>query len=315
MSLTLTPETTVHSGLALPKGNPTVPQFFLLTLLITLAAIAGDQLLAPALYSTSPLWATGACLALAWRRGDAGLHGDAEMSRLRISPARVAIFVLAHAALVLAGRMLYVEAGHAAGSFSATGWLVALLKLSVLLPTLILTPVKQWRIFARTYASEGVAAAVVLFTFFPSRVAMAIWPWYGQVLGRFVFDFSSIFTPGLIYAKAFTPTIHGPNLDVTILYACSGISGVDLYDYLFAFVAFLDWNRLRKDRTLLAYFGGVAAMLIGNALRISSFVIFGNHGFADAIAHFHITAGWIFFSVVFLAYLSLIYRKLLSKSV
>lgn len=250
-------------------------------------------------------------MALVWRRRGLTVEGQAAACRFRFSLLRIILFVGAHAALAVTGRLLYGAAEPVGGTISFAGWIAAVLKLSVLLPTLILLSLRQWRLIVRAYRAEGIAAAIVLFTFFPSRIATAIWPWYGQMLGRFVFYFSTLFAPALVYAKAFTPTIHGPSLDVTILYACSGISGVDLYDYLFTFVAFLDWNRLRKGRTLLAYLGGIAAMLIGNALRICSLVIFGNRGFANVVAHFHVSAGWIFFSVVFLVYLSLIYRKLL----
>jgi exosortase/archaeosortase family protein len=198
-----------------------------------------------------------------------------------------------------------------AGTFSLAGWITAALKMSVLLPTLLLLPLNRWRILSNSYAAEGIAALVVLFTFFPSRILTSVWLWYGPLLGRLVFFFSGIFVHGLTYTSALTPTIHGPDLDVTILLSCSGISGIDLFDYLFAFVALLDWNRLRKGRTLLAYFGGVVAMLVGNGLRIAAFVIFGNLGFTDAVARFHLSAGWFFFSVVFLVYLSLTYRRLL----
>jgi hypothetical protein len=36
-------------------------------------------------------------------------------------------------------------------------------------------------------------------------------------------------------------------------------------------------------------------MFLGNALRITSFVVLGNHGFAESITRVHIAAGWIFF--------------------
>jgi hypothetical protein len=39
----------------------------------------------------------------------------------------------------------------------------------------------------------------------------------------------------------------------------------------------------------------------------------GNHGFADSVSRFHISAGWIFFSVVFLVYLSMMYGWMLGK--
>ena len=50
---------------------------------------------------------------------------------------------------------------------------------------------------------------------------------------------------------------------------------------------------------------------VGNGLRIVSFVVLGNHGFAEVVARFHLNAGWIFFSVLFLVYLFSIYRNLL----
>lgn len=194
-------------------------------------------------------------------------------------------------------------------NLTPANWLITALKFSVFLPTFLLLPWRQWHLVARLYSYEILAAFVVLLTFFPSRFLDALWPWYGQALGRSVFQCSRLFVPTLVYLRSAAPTLSGPQLDVTILPSCSGINGIELFDYLFGFVVFLDWNRLRKGRALLAYFGGLAAILCGNAVRISSFVVFGNHGFADIIARFHISAGWIFFSFVFLFYLSVTYRS------
>ena len=230
----------------------------------------------------------------------------------RVSPARIGLFLAAHALLVLlalAGR----REVPANGAMSYAGWMIAGLKLSVLVPTLVLLPWKQWRTLSRAYSAEGTAALVVLFTFFPTRILATVWPWYGQVLGRAVFFLSRVFVPGLTYSAGFTPTIHGSQLDITILPSCSGISGVELFDYLFALVALLDWNRLRKWPTLWACFVGMLVMLGSNALRIVSFVVFGNHGFSDTVSQYHLAAGPIFFSVVFLAYLSLTYQRLIAR--
>src|SRR5260370_16649897 len=105
--------------------------------------------------------------------------------------------------------------------------------------------------------------------------------------------------------------MSGPQMDVTIAQECSGINGLELFDYLFGIVMLLDWNRLRKDRALMAYFVGLVAMLLGNAIRIISFVVLGNHGFAESISRFHISAGWISFSPAFLPYLPLTYTSFL----
>jgi exosortase/archaeosortase family protein len=241
----------------------------------------------------------------------ASFEAQTGSASFRFSGGRVALFVTAHVVLVSAARLLQGTLEPIAGTLSAAGWVTAALKLSVLLPTLVLLPLKRWRILANTYAAESIAGLVVLFTFFPGRILGSIWTWYGPLLGKSVLLFSGLFVHGLTYTGGLTPTIQGPALDVNILPACSGISGIELFDYLFAFVALLDWNRLRKGRTLAAYFGGIVAMLIGNGLRIASFVILGNRGFADAVVRFHLSAAWFFFSVVFLVYLSLTYRKLL----
>jgi exosortase/archaeosortase family protein len=266
-------------------------------------------------------------MGLVWRRGGVGFGQKAESNlsnpsfagvvgagNFGFSILRVALFVGAHGLILLTCKLLHETLGPFVGTFSFAGWVTAALKMSVLLPTLLLLPLNRWRILARIYAAEGVAALVVLFTFFPSRIAGAIWPWYGQVLGRMVFFVSGLLAPGLTLETGLTPTIHGPDLDVTILFSCSGISGVELFDYLFGMVVFVDWNRLRKGRVLFVYFAGIAAMLAGNGLRIVSFVVLGNRGFADSVSRFHLSAGWLFFSAVFLAYLSLTYRWILEPA-
>jgi exosortase/archaeosortase family protein len=313
VSLTFTSESNLRFQVFPRQGNLTVSLFSLLALLLTLGAVAADQFAAPMLYSSSPLWAVAGCLVLVCRRGELGLDQETAAGSFVFSSSRIALFVAAHVLLLLAVRLLHARLEPIAGTFSSAGWMTAALKLAVLPPTLLLLSLARWRILAQVYAAEGVAALVVLFTYFPARIIGAIWPWYGQLLGRLVFVCSGFFVHGLTYTRALTPVLHGPHLDVTILFACSGISGIELFDYLFALVAILDWNRLHKGRTLIAYFAGITVMLLSNALRIAAFVVLGNRGFADAVVRFHLSAGWIFFSVMFLVLLSLTYRKLIVR--
>jgi len=293
-----------------------LPWSVLVALLLTLAAVAADQIAAPILYSTSPLWASAACLLLIWRRGRIQVAtGDGWSHKaFSISVARLAAFLAGHIALVLVIRALSNELRPVAGAISPGGALFAGLKLSVLAPTLLLFPLSAWRRIAAQYAPELVAALVVLFTYFPQRVLVSLWPWYGQILGRFVFFLGRWMVSGLGYVSGFTPTLTGRELDVTILPSCSGINGVELFQFLFALIALLDWNRLRKGRTLIGYFGGLAFILLGNALRITSFVVLGNHGLSGLISRFHVSAGWLFFSLLFLVYLALTYGWMLGKA-
>jgi exosortase/archaeosortase family protein len=218
-----------------------------------------------------------------------------------------------HCAIVFFARSLSGTFQVSSGLVSIEGTLLATVKLVVLAPTMLLFPLGAWKKIARIYFPEAIAGLVVLLTFFPSRALQTLWPWYGQGLGRFVHVVARAFVPRLAYLADSNPTLSGPELDVTIVPECSGINGLELFDYLFSLVALLDWNRLRKDRTLLGYFAGLLAMLFGNAIRITSFVVLGNHGYSESVSRFHISAGWVFFSAVFLLYLSIAYGWMVSK--
>jgi len=307
------PDPSLVSNDLFRTGSFAAPRFLLLALTLTAGAIAVDQFTAPILYSSSPLWAAIACLLLVWRRGDIPSSVGDLPFECTLTVGRVAAFLAAHGTIAFFARSTSGAFQASAGVVSIEGTLLAAGKLCVLAPTLILFPPAAWRRIARNYFPEAIAGLVVLLTFFPSRVLQSVWPWYGQGLGRFVQILARVFVPKLAYLADSNPTLSGPELDVTIVPECSGINGVELFDYLFGVVALLDWNRLRKDRTVLVYFAGLLAMLLGNGIRITSFVVLGNHGYSESVSRFHISAGWIFFSVVFLVYLSMTYGWMVRK--
>ena len=125
---------------------------------------------------------------------------------------------------ISAARILQPSLGQVAGTFSTAGWIIAALKLFVFLPTLLLLPFSRWRILARAYAAEIIAALVVLFTFSPAAFLQRFGLGTDKVLGKLVFACSTLFVHGLTYTGALTPTVHGPDLDVTILLACAQVS-------------------------------------------------------------------------------------------
>jgi exosortase/archaeosortase family protein len=302
-----------HSNRLFSSGSFTAPRFLLLALFLNLAAIALDQFAAPILYSSSPLWAAAVCLALVWRRGK--IPGDVKDLPFEssIPIKRLLAFLAAHAALILAARSISNSLQTVSGRVTPGGTLVAVGKLCTMVPTLLLFALPVWKKIVRVYFPEVIAGLLVLLTFFPSRALDTIWPWYGQLLGRCVYILARIFVPVLAYMGDSNPTLSGPSLDVTIVPECSGISGLELFDYLFGAVMILDWNRLRKGRALIGYAVGLMAILLGNGIRIISLVVFGNRGFAENVARFHVSAGPIFFSIVFLIYLSMTYGWMLGK--
>jgi exosortase/archaeosortase family protein len=307
-----TEESVASRDLTCAEGLAVRPPL-LLALGLTLLAIAADQYAAPILQTTSPLWATAACFLLIWRREALPRTPGNVAFEHALSISHVAAFFAAHILLIFLARLMTTTFQPAAGTPTVGGTLIAVSKLTVLMPTLLLLPLSRSKELITEYKDEIIAALVVLITFSPWRMLQAVWPWYGQVLGRFVYELSRFSVPSLGYVSDLSPTLTGPHLDITIIQGCSGINGFELFGYLFGVVTFLDWNRLRKSRALFAYFAGLLAVLVGNALRISSFVVFGNHGFADFVLRFHVSAGWIFFSVIFLLHLLVTYGWMLEK--
>jgi exosortase/archaeosortase family protein len=311
VSLTSSAEVNLRWPRVVPPEGLAVRRIFMLVLALTLLAIAADQFAASILHTYTPLCATAACLLLVWRRDDwPSASGDGAFKQV-LAKRRLAVFFAAHFLLILLARWMTSTFQPLAGTPTAGGIVIAACKLTVLVPTLVLLPLARWRELLAAYRPEIVAALVVFITYSPWRTAQAIWPWYGQLLGRFVYALARFAVPGLGYVSDLTPTLTGPDLDITIFQGCSGLNGFELFGYLFGVVTLLDWNRLRKGRALFAYFAGLVVILVGNALRITSYLVLGNHGFADLVLRFHLSAGWIFFSVIFLAYLSLTYRWML----
>jgi len=312
VSVTNSPVESLVSRRIFRSGSLGAPRCFLLALALTLFVVAADQFAAHILQTTSPLWATATCLLLVWRRGRPSSISSAPIE-LSLSKDRLAVFVVAHLVLVVVALLATNALQPMAGTATVGGTFVAASKLSVLAPTVVLFPLPHWKQLVSAYSSEGKAVLVVLLTCVPRRALEALWPWYGQVLGRSVYTLARLFVSRLGYENDLNPMVTGPDMDITILPACSGISGFELFGYLFGFVALLDWNHLRKGRALLVYLAGFLVMLLGNAFRITWFVVLGNHGFVDFVSGFHQSAGWIFFSVIFLVCLSLTYSWMLKK--
>lgn len=280
----------------------------LLVPVLTLIAIVADQFAAPILLTTSPLWATLAFLLLVWRRGALPLSGGNAILEPSFPMWRLGIFIAMHVALVLLSRSFAGAADSFAGTPTWRGTLVGLCKLAVLIPTAVLFSFSYWKQLLRAYSSEAAAGLLILSINVPGRVLESLWPWYGRVLGWFVYLLARGFVPGMTYEISPEPTLVGPLQDTIIVPLCSGISAFELLGYIFGLVILLDWNRLRKGRALLVYFGCLFFMLVSNAFRIASLVVLGNRGFTDFVSRIHASAGLIFFCSVFLVYLSLTYK-------
>ena len=283
----------------------------LTALALSFAAVLMDNWAAPALHNHSPLWTLGFLAALIMRRSSDETSDAFAAAGLRWSWARLGLFVLLHGVIITLGRAAASTLVGAANGTTVAAGIIASLKYLVLLPTFVLFSVGEWSRIRGRYAAELVVAGLVLVTWYPYRIFETLWPWHSALLGRFVHGLASILVPGLGYAPGPVPTFLGPHLDVSVIFACGGLAGIRLFQLLFGMILVADWNRLNKRRALWGYFAGCAAMILANALRIVFLVVFGNRVSTSMAMRYHVTAGWYYFTLVFLLLLFTFYRWLL----
>lgn len=303
----------LHDAAARPFSLPApAEQAICAKLLLCLAATGADYLLSPALYNGSTLWATAALLLLVFRRGQAPGSDAAGLTITKLSTGRLVIFLALHAFIIAIGRYASAAFTAAASSDAGAAALLAAAKLLILLPGVVLFTRSDWPLLLRRYRGEFLAALTVLLTFFPYRLFHTIWPAYSQVIATLAYYGAKPFVAGLGFVSQPIPTILGPQLNLQIIFWCSGFSALAMFDTLVALVALLDWNELNHKRLLIAYFAGAFAILVANIARISLLVIVGNLIAPKyAMGRFHVNAGWVFFSVVYSLILAISYRWML----
>jgi exosortase/archaeosortase family protein len=291
---------------AIVKVNQTP---YLPVLALTLGAVCLDSWLLPDLNTVAPAFSCGLLLILALRSSF-----NKSLSTLittpPIAPWRLCCFLGLHLALMSAAFAGLWKGTHSTGVAMA----LAASKYLILLPTAVLLSRDAWRHFDGIYRAHWIAAAIALVSFFPLRIFSMAWPWYGQLLGRSVFALAHLFVPATQYVATLTPTLVGPNLEVTIVFGCGGLQGIKLFQILFTLMLVMDWDELNRRRAMAAYFGGLGAMLIANVIRITLLFLVGNTSLQNSVLEYHLTGGWILFTLAFIAYLLATYRWMLKKA-
>jgi exosortase/archaeosortase family protein len=277
-------------------------------------AIVIDFFFAPALYNGSAIWMSATAMLLIYRAGQAsGAEGVA--IEIPLAAVRLALFFALNAAIVLAARHFAAPLEAAGASDALDAAARASLKFSVLIPAIVLFPPRTWREILRTFHAELTAALIVLLTFFPYRLFHMIFPVYSQVIGTLAYWIARPFVAGTHYLGGPEPIILAPQLDLQIVFACSGLSALVLFDLIIALIAFLDWNELNRARLFAAYVYGSLAILAANIVRIGLLVIIGNRiAPAYATGEFHVNAGWLFFAAIYTCIVIGSYRWMLQRT-
>ena len=266
---------------------------------LSIAVVAVDVFFAPAIYSSRPFFALGAFAILVLVSNTSREDGW-ELPRL--SPLRVAFFACLHLLLVLIANYFANGLSSISQSYSLTASIISAAKIVVVLPTLVLF--STGRFYGR-FTSELVAAAVVLLAFFPDRHFQLIWPWYSRVLTTGATLVCSVFVPGThLVDGPGVQTIVGPSVDMVVDFACSGITGINLFHLLFGIIAIIEWNRLRKMRALICFVIGGLAYMVANFLRLNLLFLIGNLVSNKINLDF---LGWVIFGITFYILMKITY--------
>jgi exosortase/archaeosortase family protein len=287
-------------------------EFAVAVCLLTFGAICLDYLLAPPLNTLTPAISSGLLLLLILRRKSSPAVTNIPASS-HFARWQVPLFFLLHLGIVSTVWLSHLVAGLGSLAHRTPELVLAAAKYTVLLPTVVLLPRESWLRFGRLYRAECVAAAIALFTLYPYRLFVTAWPWYSQALGHTAYALAHPFVSGLQYSSLPLPFFAGPQLDVAIFFWCSGLQGVKLFQIFFILMLVVDWSVLNRRRALIGYFAGLAFMVMANVVRITLLVIAGN-SFPQFVAHHHVTAGWIFFTLALGLYITLGYGWLTATS-
>lgn len=277
-------------------------------LAITFTTLFLAMLLAPGIGNVTPVIDCAFLLLLLVPRYsyDAFLEfSSASLTRLSRSVWRLSVFIL----LEFIVFVLMWTIGRNS-SESHPNLTFAILRYTVLIPGLALMPISEWRRFGRLYRAECVAAGIALCTFYPYRIFTFSWPYYSQTLGRFVYGLAHPFVPSLQFVPDVSPMLAGSGIDTTIIFACSGLQAINLFQILFGFMLIMDWKVLNQRRVLTAYVAGLVIALLANAVRITLLVVLGNRISPGVVERYHIHAGWVFFTFIFVVYLLSAYNWL-----
>ncbi len=272
-----------------------------------------DFFLAPALRNTSFFLATALFFALVVRHLSLQpVDKTIDKTQSAVSPLRLTIFCFLHLPLIALANLL--GSRDAVYDPSYSGLLLAAAKVLVFLPTAVLLTRQTRQSLLRQFRPELIASGIALLTYFPFRLFFAAWSFYSTLLAHSVQFLAGLFVTGLVYVPGTNPTITGPVLDVHILFGCSGLDGMRLFQILFFLLLVCDWDRMRRWRTLTGYAAGLSAILLANAMRIAAMVVIGNRISADLVMRYHLEAGWVYVTAVFLLFLLLSYRWLLATN-
>lgn len=265
------------------------------TFAISAVAIWADYLFAPVLNVATPPLVCG-LIAVLLLRSRSGTSAEQDGDSAVITRPRLALFLLLHGGLSILASLA------TAGLFSQFNPLLSAAKYLVLAPAFLLLPWTAWKCSVRRHRAAYLAAAVALLTVYPHRIFTLAWPWYSQILGQVVYAFSEPFVSGLQYVAHPDPRLLADRLNVMIVFGCSGLRAIGMFQIVFAIILLLDWPAINRRRALLGYVSGLAMMLAANALRIVLVVVIGNHFAPGLVARFHMPAGWVFFGAVVATY-------------
>jgi exosortase E/protease (VPEID-CTERM system) len=183
---------------------------------------------------------------------------------------------------------------------------------------LALAPAKFWLRVIRDNRMEllagillGICAWILIGMLARQEAPLAqkeLWSYLSRLTLQIVYFLLSWVYPDLIYQPE-SSVVGTATFPVQVTYACSGIEGVSMIIVFLAVYLWLFRKNLRFPQVLWLFPLGILAIWLANAIRIALLVAIGS-SFSPEVAGvgFHAQAGWIAFTLISLAAITLTHR-------
>ncbi len=180
---------------------------------------------------------------------------------------------------------------------------------------------KFTKYFFKKFKKQTIIVIITTICFFILMMLVQnLWTYFSSAISEIIYRIFSIFFEDVTY-KPFVASFRmteggGPLLGINDFKAivgkpCSGIDSFLLFTSLYALIFILDYKRLKKGWTVVAYLIGIIGMFLTNVLRIMLLFIVGAYIDAKfAIGLFHTNIGWILFIIYFFVYWYIVSRFL-----
>ena len=165
--------------------------------------------------------------------------------------------------------------------------------------------------FTKTFENQLWLSLVLAFiSFWILENSIKLWVFFSKITSKAVYFLLSIFFNGANYTIGANniPVVGIPAVAAKIYAPCSGVEGMVMFLILFTLLVLVDYKKFNMKKVFILYPIGVVGAFVVNILRTFLIFVVGHFTSQEfAVGAFHSNAGWILFTIYFLAFVYFAY--------